>query len=121
MPKAKEANVRISATVRRSTRDKLRFLAQQRTGAGRPTSESQLWSEAGALYVQQQIDMPGSRENTSKKITERLEAQVTEIAQLRAEIAALKTEMLAQRNFLIQFKGAMQPLLDRVKPPAGRE
>ena len=116
MPKEPETNVRISATVRRSVRDKLRFLADQRTRAGRPTSESRLWSEAGALYVQQQIDMPGSRENTSKKISEQVAKQAAELIALRNEVTELHTELMVQRKFLAQLNASLQPILERLKP-----
>lgn len=120
MTEKRETNVRISATVRRSVRDKMRYLATQRTQAGRPTSESRLWSEAGALYIRMQSDMPGSRENVSKKITEQIAKQATEIQALRTEIAKMNTETLAQRKFLVELRTALQPILDRLAPPSKR-
>jgi len=120
MTPPKEATVRISATVRRSVRDKLRFLADQRTRTGKPTSESRLWSEAGALYIQQQIDLPGSRENTSKKISEQVAKQAAELTALRDELAELHTELMAQRKYLFQVYTSLQPILDRLKPPVNR-
>jgi len=91
MPTPKrETNVRISATVRRSVRDRMRYLATQRSQAGRPTSESRLWSEAGALYLQQA---------------------------LRTAITQLNTETFAQRQFLINLHNALKPILERLAPP----
>jgi hypothetical protein len=116
----KETSVRISATVRRSVRDKIRFLATERTGAGKPTSESRLWSEAGALYLRMQVDMPGSRESVSKKITEQIQKQAEEIQALRTEIAKVNMETFAQRKFLIDLRTAFQPILDRLAPPTKR-
>ena len=113
----RETNVRISATVRRSVRDRMRYLATQRSQAGRPTSESRLWSEAGALYLQMQVDMPGSRENTSKKISAEVEKQAAELQALRAAIAQLNTETFAQRQFLINLHNALKPILERLTPP----
>src|SRR5579859_217726 len=115
-----ETTVRISATVRRSTRDKMRYLADQRTRAGRPTSESHLWSEAGALYLRLQADLPGSQEHTSKKVTERLDQQTAELSALRAELDKANAEVLAQRRYLVELRKALQPILDRLAPPAGR-
>ncbi len=111
-------NVRISATVRRSIRDDMRYLATERTQKGRPTSESRLWSEAGALYLRMQADMPGSRENVSKRITEKIEQQVSEVQALRSEVTKLTNEMLAQRKFLVDLRAALQPILDRLVPPS---
>ena len=113
-----EAMVRVSATVKRGTRDKMRFLAKQRTSGGTPTSESRLWNEAGARYIQQQADMPGSRENTSRKISEVVEAQSRELAALRAEVAKLTTAIDAQRKFLGQLNAILSPILERLRPPA---
>jgi len=116
----RETNVRISATVRRSVRDRMRYLATQRSQAGRPTSESRLWSEAGALYLQMQVDMPGSRESTSKKISAEVEKQAVELQALRAAIKDLNTETFAQRQFLINLRNALQPILDRLTTPTQR-
>lgn len=120
MPREREINVRISATVRRSVRDKMRYLATQRSQNGRPTSESRLWSEAGALYLRLQADMPGSRENTSQKITEQVQKQAAELQALRSEISQLSTETLAQRQFLIELRKSLQPILERLVAPVKR-
>ncbi|MHB8626999.1 MAG: hypothetical protein ACYDBJ_06165 [Aggregatilineales bacterium] len=120
MTKERETSVRISATVRRSVRDKMRFLATQRTQNGRPTSESRLWSEAGALYLRMQADLPGSRENVSKKITDQIQKQAADLQSLQANIAELTAETLAQRKFLLNLRSALQPILDRLAPPSKR-
>lgn len=120
MPTERDTSVRISATVRRSVRDKMRFLATQRTQNGRPTSESRLWSEAGALYLRMQADLPGSRENVSKKISDQIQKQAADIQSLRADIAKLTAETLAQRKFLTDVRAALQPILDRIAPPNKR-
>ena len=102
----------------------LEELARSRTRqSNKPVSKAQLIREAIRLYLDQQVDLHGSRKQIARSMEGKLALLANEMAGLTHQVALLNQQAQGQQQTLQRLHVALQPLLTWVesrRPQASR-
>lgn len=90
----------------------LEELARSRTRQDKPVAKADLIREAIRYYMDDQVDLSGSRRQIAKTLDGKLQAVTDTVQALNTQMQSLRSEVKQHNSVIESWKQAIQPLLE---------